>query len=384
MKQELLSFLESIKNEIYSLCKNLYDFAENSYEEYKSCEFICDLLNKYGFKVEKNYLDIETSFYASKGSGYPKICYLCEYDAISNEGHITGHNLLTSISVACGLTMGEKIDELGGTIILIGCPGEYLGGTKSVMVKQGVFDDIDVVMTIHPDIITAESGSSNAIIPLCVKFIGDSGLSFLNKGVYTSLDGVLLTFNILNAMMKGFPNDVEINSILSKGGLTPLLLPLESEAKFYIRSPEMDLASLAENKLREIVIYVSKLIRVQYSISPYEPYNEELITNKTLSRLFCHNLKETGIINISPPHNINSGLSLGVVSKKVPTIHPYISIVDNSSIKYGTNEFSKCTITEYGFNEGMKAAQSLILTSLDIIENESLLQDIKKDFFNTI
>ncbi|MDU3724744.1 MAG: M20 family peptidase, partial [Clostridium celatum] len=62
-------------------------------------------------------------------------------------------------------------------------------------------------------------------------------------------------------------------------------LPLESEAKFYIRAKEMDLAMLAENKLREIVIYVSKLIRVQYSISLYEPSNDELITNRTLLQI---------------------------------------------------------------------------------------------------
>ena len=68
-------------------------------------------------------------------------------------------------------------------------------------------------------------------------------------------------------MLKGFPKEVEISSILSEGGFTPLLLPLESEAKFYIRAKETELAKLAENKLREIVKYVSKLIHVQSTIS---------------------------------------------------------------------------------------------------------------------
>lgn len=183
------------------------------------------------------------------------------------------------------------------------------------MVKQGIFEEIDVVLVAHPDTVTSESGSSSAIIPLSIKYIGNSGLSFLNKGTYTSLDGVLLFFNILNSILKGFPEDVEVNSILSNGGFTPLLLPIESEAKFYIRAPEMDIARIVENKLREIAIYVSKLIRVQNSISLYEPENEELITNRTLNRLFSHNLKETGIININGPRDIYSGLSLGIVSK---------------------------------------------------------------------
>lgn len=381
MKQEMICYLEKNKDDIKKLNDYLYNNPEESYNEYNSYNYICNFLIDHEFTVKKEFLDLKTSFYAFKGNGYPKICFLCEYDAVPGDGHLTGHNLLTSTSIAAALTLSSVIEKIGGTIILIGCPGEYLGGTKSVMVKQGVFDDIDVVLVAHPDTITSESGSSSAIIPLSIKFIGHSGLSFLNKGSYTSLDGILLTFNILNSLLKGFPEDVEVNSILSNGGFTPLLLPLESEAKFYIRAKEMDIAKIAESKLREIAIYVSKLIRVQYSFSLYEPENEELITNRTLNRLFSHNLKENGIINISGPRDIYSGLSLGIVSKKVPCIHPYISIVTDDSIRYGTKEFANATISDYAFDEAMKAALSLSFTGYDIILNENLLSDVKNEFY---
>lgn len=381
MKQEMISYLSTCSDDIYKLCKYLYDNPENSYNETKSCKYISDFLSKYDFDVENNFLDLSTSFRATKGNGYPKVCFLCEYDAILGEGHLTGHNLLTATSISAALALGKIIDKIGGSLVLIGCPGEYLGGTKSIMVKQGVFDDIDVVLLAHPDVVTSESGSSSAIIPLSIKYIGHSGLSFLNRGVYTSLDGVLLTFNILNSLLKGFPQDVEINSILSKGGSTPLLIPLESEAKFYIRSKEMDVARIAESKLREIAIYVSKLIRVQYSISLYEPENEELITNRVLNRLFSHNLKENGIINIAPPRDIYAGLSLGLVSKSVPCIHPYISIVGDSNIRYGTKEFAEATISDHAMEQCTKAALSLAFTGYDILTQENLLSEVKNEFY---
>lgn len=382
MKQEMISYLSTYSNELYELDKFLYYNPENSYKEFKACEYITDFLKKHNFSVKYNFLDLETSFYASKGSGYPKICFLCEYDAVPEEGHLTGHNLLSTTSVAASISLGNIIDKIGGTVVVIGCPGEYLGGTKAVMVKQGVFDDIDAVLVAHPDITTSESGSSSAIVPLRIKFIGNSGLSFLNKGSYTSLDGILLTFNILNSILKGFPKDVEINSILSQGGHTPLLLPLESEAKFYIRANEMDIAKLAENKLREIAIYVSKLIRVQYSFSLYEPSSEELITNRTLNRLFSHNLKENGIIDIGAPRDIYSGLSLGIVSKTVPCIHPYFSIIDGKDIKYGSKDFSDATISDYAIDKSMKASLSLALTGYDLISSKELLSEVKQEFYN--
>lgn len=381
MKQEMISYLSTCSDDIYKLCKYLYDNPENSYNETKSYTYIMDFLSKYDFNVESNFLDLSTSFCAIKGSGYPKVCFLCEYDAVPGEGHLTGHNLLTATSISAALALGKILDKIGGSLVVIGCPGEYLGGTKSLMVKQGVFDDIDIVLLSHPDVVTSESGSSCAIIPLNIKYIGNSGLSFLNKGVYTSLDSILLTFNILNSLLKGFPEDVEVNSVLSKGGSTPLLIPIESEAKFYIRSKEMDVARIAESKLREIVIYVSKLTRVQYSISLYEPENEELVTNRTLNRLFSHNLKENGIINIDSPRDINAGLSLGLVSKQVPCIHPYISIVEDKNIKYGTKEFSEATISEYAMKECTKAALSLAFTAFDIITNETLLAEVKNEFY---
>lgn len=382
MKQEMISFLSTIENEIESVCKFLYYNPEESYKEEKSSEYICNLIEKHDFTAKRNYLDIPNSFYASKGCGYPKICFLCEYDAVKGEGHITGHNALSAISIAAALALGNEVSKIGGTSILIGCPGEYLGGTKSIMCKQGTFDDIDVVMECHPDIATCESGTSAAIIPLCINFKGNGGLSFLSEDSYTSLDAAVLTFNILNSLMKGFPKDLKINSILAKGGSTPLLIPLESEAEFYIRAPKTCTAELAEKKLRDISRYVSNLTHIPHTISLYEPPSEELITNSTLNRLFTHNLKENGIIHISKPKNITAGLSIGVVSKKVPCIHPYISIINDDSIHYGTREFAEATISKFALEQIMKAANALASTSVDLIEKGNLLIDIKKEFFN--
>ena len=249
------------------------------------------------------------------------------------------------------------------------------------MVKQGVFQDIDVVLVARPYITTSESGTSSAIIPLSIKFKGNSGLSFLNNNSYTSLDSILLTINIINSLLKGFPKDIKVSTILSNGGTTPLLLPEESEAKFYIRASEMDIARVIENKIRESAIYVSKLMQIPNTLSLYEPENEELITNKVLNRLFSHNLKETGIININPSIDINYGLSLGLVSKTVPCIQPFFSIINTENINYGTKDFANLTISDYAFKEAMKASLALAFTGYDIISKENLLLEVKQEFF---
>lgn len=384
MRKNIISFLSSCSDDIKNLCTYLYDNPEVSYREFKSSKYICNVLNKYNFEIKTDFLDIENAFIATKGTGHPKICYLCEYDAIENEGHITGHNLVSTMSVAATLALGSVVDKIGGSVILIGCPGEYLGGTKCTMVNQGIFDDIDVVMLAHPDISTYESGSSSSIIPLGLKFESENKLTFLNKNSYSSLDGVLLTLNILNYIKKGFPDNLEINSIISNGGYTTLLLPSNSELKFCIRASDTKTANYAYDKIRKIANYVSKLIDIPNTFFLYESPSRELITNRTLNRLFSHNLKENGIININSAKDVYAGLSIGDVSHKVPCIHPYISITDDNAIKYGTLDFANATISSFALKQCHITAASLALTGLDLIENKTLLNEVKTEFFNNI
>ncbi|MFQ9728575.1 MAG: M20 family peptidase [Clostridium perfringens] len=381
MRQEVISYLSTEKEALFNLCKFLHDNPEDSYKEYDACKYICNFLRDRDFDVREKFLDLDTAFYAKKGNGYPKICFLCEYDAIKSKGgHITGHNLLTTISITSALGLSKVIEKSGGTVILIGCPGEYLGGTKSTYVRQGIFDDIDVVLTTHPDIITSESGTSKAIIPLKVTFKGHDGLSFLDFDSFTSLDGTMLTFNVINALSKGFCKKANIHTILSQGGVTPLLRPVESEGKLYIRAESTKTAKCIENKIRNLVACISDTINLESCVELYEPPNEELLSNQVLNRLYSHNLKENGIINIGKPRDIDAGLSLGTVSHKVPCIHPYINIVDNVNIDYGTKEFADATISSFAQEQALSASYALISTALDLIESDFLLSEVKETF----
>ncbi|TBX06314.1 M20 family peptidase [Clostridium perfringens] len=381
MRQEVISYLSTEKEALFNLCKFLHDNPEDSYKEYDACKYICNFLRDRDFYVREKFLDLDTAFYAKKGNGYPKICFLCEYDAIKSKGgHITGHNLLTTISITSALGLSKVIEKSGGTVILIGCPGEYLGGTKSTYVRQGIFDDIDVVLTAHPDIVTSESGTSKAIIPLKVTFKGHDGLSFLDFDSFTSLDGTMLTFNVINALSKGFCKKANIHTILSQGGVTPLLRPVESEGKLYIRAESTKTAKCIENKIRNLVACISDTMNLESCVELYEPPNEELLSNQVLNRLYSHNLKENGIINIGKPRDIDAGLSLGTVSHKVPCIHPYINIVDNVNIDYGTKEFADATISSFAQEQALSASYALISTALDLIESDFLLSEVKETF----
>ena len=380
MKQEIVTFLHSIDKDIFNLSKYIYDNPESSFHEYKCCSYLINIFKKYNFNVIENYINIPTAFYAQYGNGHPKICFICEYDAVENGNHITGHNLISSISTGAALSLSRVIDKSHGSVIVIGCPGEFIGSSKVTMAKQGVFNDIDIVLMAHPDVITAESGTSMALLPLKIVYKGEMGLRYRSLGSYSPLDACLFTFNTINMLSKGLKHDNGIDGVIVKGGTSPSLLPSECESRFYLRGSKMCYVIELEKKLRELVKTVGNLMEIHSEASIYELPYEELITNTTLSRIFSHNLKETGIIEIESAKDTLSSLSLGTVSHLVPCIHPYISIVEDDSIKYSSGEFAMATISRFAQDRVMKTAQALALTALDIIEKEHLLQDIKLEF----
>ena len=380
MRQHIISHLSSFEDDIYEFSKHLYENPEESFNEYKAYSYIVDMLKEHNFDVQEHFCQIPTSFYASYGSGYPKICYLCEYDAVKDKGHVVGHNLVSAMSLTAAIGLSSVMDKFEGTVIVIGCPGEYTSGAKVTLAKQGVFDDIDVVLMAHPDVSTHQNGTSMAILPLKITYKSTSGFTYRSTASYSALDACLFTFNAIGLLEKGFPEDCSIDGIIAKGGSTPSMNPSEAEGKFYIRAAKMCDAVKIECKIRELAKTVGSIMDVSSEVNLYELPYEELIPNDTLSRIFTHNLKESGIINVGDSQNTMSGLSLGTVSHIVPCIHPYIGIIDNPEIQYSSKEFADATISKYATENVLKAGYALAFTGLDMIEREDLLREVKMEF----
>jgi metal-dependent amidase/aminoacylase/carboxypeptidase family protein len=247
------------------------------------------------------------------------------------------------------------------------------------MTRQGIFKDIDIVMMVHPDIKNYQSGTSKAILPMNIKFEECTGFTYLSNNCYTGLDASLLLLNYLNFLLKGIKSGTSIDSSILSSSHTPSLKDGETEIKLYIRSDSMKECLKIENSIKQLCKCINESTNINYKTSIYELPYDELITNKTLSRLFSHNLKECGIINIDEPKNEQAGLSLGTVSNVVPCIHPYIKISDKENLAYASKEFSLEMVTPYCNDIILKSCKALALTALNIIENKDLLSTIKSE-----
>lgn len=371
MKQEIISYLSTIKDEVLDITKYLYDNPEESFHEFKAYDYIVAILRKHDFKIQEHYLEIPTAFYAEYGSGHPKVCFLCEYDAVKDKGHFTGHNGGTAISIAAAFGLSKVIVKAGGTVIILGCPGEYISGAKIKMARLGTFDDIDVAFMAHPFVETVENGTSNAVVPIRIRYWNKDGINSKSKP-YSLHDAYILTFNTLEQLTKGFTKGSSIDNVIIEENSES---DLDSKSEFYVRATKIKYANEIEKKVRSIVSNTADLMNLNSEVILFQLPYEEVIPNSTLSRLFCHNLKENGILQINGPKDIVSGLSLGIVSNKIPCIHPYISIIEDLNTKFETKEFALATLSSFAQDRIIKTAQALAFTALDLIEKPELLSE---------
>jgi metal-dependent amidase/aminoacylase/carboxypeptidase family protein len=289
------------------------------------------------------------------------------------------------MSIGAALSLAKVIDHFeNGTVVVIGCPGELINGTKVTMAKQGTFQDIDVVLMAHPDTENAFLNTSMALLPVKIKYYGKEALTNSVNGIYSSLDACAFTFNSLSFLAKGFEKNCSISELTIKSNDNPHLPPKASEINFNIRAPKMFQACLIENKIKLLAAAVADLMEVDHDITmPELPY-DEIVSNNTLSRIFAHNLKEIGIIDTINPKDTFAGLSLGTLSHLVPCIQLYISIVKDLSIKYSTADFAVSTISPFAQDNVLKAASALAMTGLDLLEKEELLQEVKVEFYENL
>ena len=78
--------LKAVDRECGPVCEasdKIWDQPETAFQEFHSTDILCELLEKEGFKVERNLAGIATAFSGTYGFGKPVVGILGEFDALS-------------------------------------------------------------------------------------------------------------------------------------------------------------------------------------------------------------------------------------------------------------------------------------------------------------
>jgi aminobenzoyl-glutamate utilization protein B len=260
-KAVVTAYVDAHAEDYGRLAQEIWELAEVGYREHESAALLASALSEAGFDIEMGVAGIPTSFVASwrLGDG-PVIGILAEYDALPGitqdrsptrapldhmiAGHACGHHLFGAGSVAAAAAVKSWMEATGqaGEIRVYGTPAEEGGAGKVYMVREGLFDDVDVVLHWHAgDRNDAGAYSTLANKSATFAFRGTSAHAAASpERGRSALDGVEAMNHMVNLMREHVEQETRIHYVITNGGAAPNVVPDLAEAYYYVRHPDPD------------------------------------------------------------------------------------------------------------------------------------------------
>ncbi len=411
-----------------NMALQLWDFAELGYQEERSTSLLQVQLKEAGFEVNSGVAGMPTSFVATYGSGQPVIGILAEFDALpglsqattpfrqvreeGGSGHACGHHLFGTASTAAAIAVKDWLASSGGTgtVRLYGTPAEEGGSGKVYMVRAGLFDDVDVVLSWHPgdqNYANSQTSLSNKSAKFRFQGVSAHAARAPERG-RSALDGVEAMNHMVNLLREHVPQESRIHYVITQGGLAPNVVPETAEVYYYVRHPSAERMSEIWERVEQTArgAAMGTGTTVDWEIIHG---NHSKLPNLTLARVVNANLERLGGLRYSPEEQafaeriretlsrvdiplgseeeiqpIEEGIGMGStdvgdVSWVVPTVR-----FRTATWVPGTTSHTWQAVAAGGMSIGLKgmllAAKVLAMTATDLFSDPARIQEAQAEW----
>ncbi len=361
----LIEWIESHQTAFRDLSDAVWGFAELGYQEEKSSRLLIGALERDGFALQRGVAGIPTAFVASYSkSGGPVIAILGEFDALPGlsqdcvpyrkplvngaPGHGCGHNLLGVAGLASCFALKQALDagDLTGTVRYYGCPAEEGGAAKAFIAKAGLFDDVDICITWHPD-------TFNGV--LWANFLANYrvGFKFHGKPAHaaadpyngrSALDAVELMNVGVNYLREHMIPDARIHYVIINGGGTaPNVVPAEAASLYSVRAPRIDQLNPLFERVKDIARGAALMTGTELDIEIYSGMSN-LLLNETINNVLQEKLEDIG----APKFSKEEREFAAEISKTIPA-----GSFEESAPLYGLQEAEIATMKKALLHEAV-------------------------------
>lgn len=427
-KKALISSIEKYENELIEISDKIWEAAEPALLEFKSSKYLSDFAEKNGFTVNKGVAGIPTAFTAEFGSGTPVIGILGEFDAnpgISQKkqpkkealvkgaaGHGCGHNLFGTASLGAAVAIKEMIEsgEISGTVRFYGTPAEETIFAKVWMVREGLFDDLDVCMDWHPgDEIQASTQSSKALVDFRLRFFGETAHASGDPwNGNSAVDAMELYTTGLNYYREHIRPTARIHYDIEKAGDVVNVVPDYAQIWTRLRENDKEYVNILYERAKKIAEAASMMADVDFELELISGIYE-IIPNRYGAGIVQKNFELLGEIEytdyeIDYANKIlkETGKKLEGIDGKLKAIKPTLPAQGGSTdvgdvsqvvpvVRLGVTTAAKngpwhswavvaCTGMSIGHKGMIYASKALAMTMLDFYKKPELITGVKEEF----
>lgn len=364
------------------LSRDIHENPELRFEEHKAAAWIAGLLRERGFDVEQGIAGMPTALRAKKAGGSgPRVAILGEYDALPDIGHACGHNLIATSAVGAFLAACEAAKRTGGEVVFLGTPAEEGGGGKIKMIEAGVFEGLEAALMFHPfdrDIL-AHPALASVWIAMTFRGTPAHAAAAPHDGK-SALQACMDTFRLVDGQRVTFRDGVRVHGFITNGGQAVNIIPELASCEFSVRA--RDTRELA--RIRGIVERCAKAAAMASDVAVELVIRQgyrDMRNNMTLARCFGEHLRTLGRKARETDSRVGAGSTdMGDVSHVVPSIHPYLAIVDEGEALCHQHRFADAAASDRGLDTAMCAAKALARTAVELLADEPLRRAVQEEW----
>ncbi|MDH3698497.1 MAG: amidohydrolase [Flavobacteriaceae bacterium] len=428
-KKAVVASVEAHKENLIAMSDSIWALAETAFEEDDSAEILASYAEKNGFNVQRGVAGMPTAFVATYGSGRPVISVLGEFDALPgisqkaqptksplNEGaagHGCGHNLFGAGSLGAAIAVKEMIEsgKIKGTVKFFGTPSEEKYFGKIWMVREGLWDHVDVNVSWHPGPNTeADVQSTLALVDFKVEFYGQaahaSGDPWNGRSASDALELYTTGINYYREHVKP---TVRIHYHIQDGGQVVNVVPDYSKLWVRVRDSKREGMMPVYERVMAMAEGAAIMANVEHKISLISGIYEVLVNRKG-GEIMQKNLEMLGPISytdeevsfgkkiqeqtgkpqvgldskIKPleatkEHPGGGSTDVGDVSWNVPNINLSVTVAPKDT-PWHSWAVVACGGMSIGHKGMVYAAKAMGMTMLDLFENPSMVEAVKDEY----
>ena len=366
------------------LSNDIHQNPELRFEEHKAAGWIAELLRARGFEVEQGVAGMETALRAKRGNPKgPRVAILGEYDALPEIGHACGHNLIAASAVGAFLAAASVVERSGGEVTFLGTPAEEGGGGKIKMIEAGCFEGFSAAMMFHPfdrDIL-AHGALASTWLVMTFRGAPAHAAAAPHDG-NSALTACMDTFRLIDGQRVHFRDGVRVHGYITNGGQAVNIIPELAQCELSVRARTVEELERVRKIVERCAAGAAMASGVKLEIFARQGYRD-MRNNMAMARRFGAHLDVAagGRKARETDERVGAGSTdMGDVSHVVPSIHPYLAIVDENEALCHQHRFADAAGSDRGLRTAHAAAKALARTAVEVLTDESLRKTMQEEW----
>ncbi len=354
VKKAVIAAVERRSDEIIAMGDYVWKNPEPGYREYKTSKYAVDKSRSLGLEVRDKLAITGMRADLDSGRPGPVLALLGEMDSLiipshpecdksTGAVHACGHNshITAMVGAAMALVDSGAAEDFSGKVAFIGTPAEEcieidwrnqlmsegkigaIGG-KAELIREGVFDDVDMAIMNHIGARTHYGTQDhNGFVCKSVSFRGRSCHAARPSGGVNAMHAATLAIHALGLLNATFPDEARVHGIITSGGNVVNVIPDRSGLEYMLRAPTLEaveeLSRSFDRAMKGAAMAMGAAVEIKTSAG-YMP----LFNDLELSRIFIDLVKEN--ITTDTEFRIKSvfaksSTDMGDLSVIMPAVH---------------------------------------------------------------